>query len=100
MRDLEEALAKFATQTWCEPLAGFMERARYLQLPKLDILSVFRRVSELVPSSFVKSVDPFEWNNEYYLAYLAGTRLNVVRELEQKKVLPTQANFCFEAPIC
>jgi hypothetical protein len=44
MRDLKEALAKFATQTWCEPLVGFMERARYPQLPKPDILSVFRGV--------------------------------------------------------
>jgi hypothetical protein len=44
MRDLKEAVAKFATQTWCEPLVGFMERARYLQLPKPDILSVFHGV--------------------------------------------------------
>jgi hypothetical protein len=29
MRDLKEALAKFATQARCEPLVGFTKRARY-----------------------------------------------------------------------
>ena len=47
MRDLKEALAKLATQTRCEPLVGFAERARYLRLPKPDILSVFRMVEEV-----------------------------------------------------
>jgi hypothetical protein len=47
MRDLKEALAKFATQVRYEPLVGFAERARYPQLPKPDILSVFRRVEEV-----------------------------------------------------
>jgi hypothetical protein len=47
MRDLKEAGVKPATQAWCEPLVGFAERARYLLLPKPDILSVFRRVKEV-----------------------------------------------------
>ncbi len=47
MRDLKEALAKFATQVRYEPLVGFAERARYPRLPKPDILSVFRRVEEV-----------------------------------------------------
>jgi hypothetical protein len=47
MKDLNEALAKFATQAWCEPLVGFAERARYPRLPKPYILSVFRRVEEV-----------------------------------------------------
>jgi hypothetical protein len=42
MRDLKEAGAKFATQAWCEPLAGLEGRARYPRLPKPDILSVTR----------------------------------------------------------
>ena len=42
MRDLKEAVAKIATQTWCEPLGGFTGRARYPRLPKPDILSVTR----------------------------------------------------------
>ena len=40
MKDLKEAVAKIVTQTWCEPLAGRVEWARYLSLPKPDILSV------------------------------------------------------------
>jgi hypothetical protein len=44
MRDLKEAGAKSVTQTWCEPLEGYTERARYPRLPKPDILSVFREV--------------------------------------------------------
>ncbi len=47
MRDLKEAGVEPATQARCEPLAGFAERARYLLLPKPDILSVFRRVKEV-----------------------------------------------------
>ena len=47
MRDLKEAGVESATQAWCEPLAGFAERARYLPLPKPDILSVFRGVEEV-----------------------------------------------------
>jgi hypothetical protein len=47
MRDLKEAGVKPATQARCEPPAGFAERARYLPLPKPDILSVFRRVEEV-----------------------------------------------------
>jgi len=46
-RDLKEALAKFATQAWCEPQVGFAGRARYPRLPKPDILSVFRKVEEV-----------------------------------------------------
>jgi len=47
MRDLKEACVKSATQARCEPLVGFVERARYLLLPKPDILSVFCRVKEV-----------------------------------------------------
>jgi len=47
MRDLKEARVKLATQTWCEPLVGSTERARYPRLSKPDILSVFRWVEEV-----------------------------------------------------
>ncbi len=40
MRDLKEACVKIATQTWCEPLVGLAEWARYLRLSKPYILSV------------------------------------------------------------
>jgi|APCry1669188910_1035180.scaffolds.fasta_scaffold13996_3 hypothetical protein len=47
MRDLKEAGVKPATQARCEPLVGSTERARYLPLPKPDILFVFRGVDEV-----------------------------------------------------
>jgi hypothetical protein len=47
MRDLKEAGVKFAIQARCEPQVGQAERARYPQLSKPDILSVFRKVQEV-----------------------------------------------------
>ena len=47
MRDLKEAGAKPATQARCEPLGGSAGWARYPELPKPDILSVFRKVEEV-----------------------------------------------------
>jgi putative DNA primase/helicase len=42
----------------------------------------------LVPSSFVTAVSPFGWDREYYVASLAGARLNVVGELPDDKPIP------------
>ena len=42
MRNLKEAVAKIATQTWCESLEGLEGRMRHLPLSKSYILSVFR----------------------------------------------------------
>ncbi|HDL89533.1 MAG TPA: hypothetical protein ENG14_01350 [Thermodesulforhabdus norvegica] len=42
MRDLKEAVAKIATQTWCEPLVGLEGRAWYRGLLKPNILYVTR----------------------------------------------------------
>ena len=42
----------------------------------------------LVPSSFVTAVSPFGWDKEYYVASLAGARLNVVGELSDDKPIP------------
>jgi len=50
-----------------------------------------RILRELVPSSFVTAVSPFNWNNEYYLASLVGARLNVVGELPDNKSIPAAA---------
>lgn len=50
-----------------------------------------RMLRELVPKSFVAAVSPFNWNNEYYLASLAGARLNVVGELQGSKPIPSAA---------
>jgi putative DNA primase/helicase len=50
-----------------------------------------RIIRELVPDEFVSAVSPFNWANEYYLATLAGARLNVVGELPDDKSIPAAA---------
>lgn len=45
----------------------------------------------LVPSPFVTAVSPFNWDQEYFLATLAGSRLNVVGELPSDRPLPGAA---------
>ena len=50
-----------------------------------------RIIRELVPPSFVTAVSPFNWGSEYYLASLAGARLNVVGELQDSKPIPAAA---------
>ena len=45
----------------------------------------------LVPSAFHSAVSPFKWDSEYYLASLAGARLNVVGELPDDKSIPAAA---------
>ncbi len=50
-----------------------------------------RMLRGLVPQSFVTAVTPFNWNNEYYTASLAGARLNVVGELQGSKPIPAAA---------
>jgi putative DNA primase/helicase len=42
----------------------------------------------LVPPSFVTAVSPFVWHKEYFVASLAGTRLNVVGELSDDEPIP------------
>jgi putative DNA primase/helicase len=48
-------------------------------------------IYELVPKSFTSAVSPFNWNGEYYIASLAGARLNVVGELPEGKPIPAAA---------
>lgn len=43
----------------------------------------------LVPRASHTSVSPFKWDSEYYLANLAGKRLNVVGELPDDKPIPS-----------
>ncbi|MBK6593297.1 MAG: hypothetical protein IPG23_11425 [Burkholderiales bacterium] len=45
----------------------------------------------LVPSEFVTAVSPFVWDREYYIASLAGARLNVVGELPDGDAIPAAA---------
>lgn len=47
-----------------------------------------RILRALVPPSFVTAVSPFVWDKEYYVASLAGARLNVVGELPDDQSIP------------
>lgn len=42
----------------------------------------------LVPDSLVTAVSPFKWGQDYHLAALAGSRLNVVGELPDETAIP------------
>lgn len=42
----------------------------------------------LVPDSLVTAVSPFKWGQDYHLAALAGSRLNVVGELPDETPIP------------
>lgn len=44
--------------------------------------------TELVPSEFVTAVSPFNWGKDYFVASLAGARLNVVGELPDNESIP------------
>lgn len=42
----------------------------------------------LVPKEFVSAVSPFSWGKDYFIATLAGIRLNVVGELPDNESIP------------
>jgi P4 family phage/plasmid primase-like protien len=46
-------------------------------------------IGGLVPAQFVTSTSPHRWSNDYFLAVLAGKRLNLVGELSKKEAVPT-----------
>lgn len=45
-------------------------------------------IEELVPKEWHAASSPFRWDAEYYLADLAGKRLNVVGELPEEEPIP------------
>lgn len=45
-------------------------------------------MDELVPRDWRTAVSPFKWDSEYYIASLAGKRLNLVGELPQSQPIP------------
>lgn len=45
-------------------------------------------MDELVPKDWRTAVSPFKWDSEYYVASLAGKRLNLVGELPQSQPIP------------
>jgi putative DNA primase/helicase len=50
-----------------------------------------RIIRGLVPADFVTAISPFRWGHDYHVATLAGSRLNVVGELEENKAIPASA---------
>ena len=50
--------------------------------------TIERIIRQLVPSKFITAVSPFVWDKEYFVASLAGSRLNVVGELPDDKPIP------------
>jgi len=47
-----------------------------------------RILRNLVPTIFVTAVSPFKWAQDYHVATLAGSRLNVVGELPENEAIP------------
>ncbi len=50
-----------------------------------------KQIRALVPDEFVSAISPFNWNQEYHVASLAGKRLNVVGELPENTPIPASA---------
>lgn len=50
-----------------------------------------RILRRLVPKEFTSAVSPMFWDKEYYIASLAGMRLNVVGELPENECIPAAA---------
>jgi P4 family phage/plasmid primase-like protien len=48
-------------------------------------------IAKLVPDSFITAVSPFNWDKEYYLASLIGSRFNSVGELSDSRPIPAAA---------
>ena len=50
--------------------------------------TIMKLIEAMLPSEFRSAVSPFRWDSEYYLANLAGKRLNVVGELPDDEPIP------------
>lgn len=50
--------------------------------------TIMKIIERLVPEDARSAVSPFNWDSEYYLANLAGKRLNVVGELPDDEPIP------------
>lgn len=50
--------------------------------------TIMKIIEQLVPEDARSAVSPFNWDSEYYLANLAGKRLNVVGELPDDDPIP------------
>ena len=45
-------------------------------------------IKQLVPPTFFTAISPYDWDREYYVAQMQGSRLNVAGELEQERAIP------------
>lgn len=50
--------------------------------------TIMKIIEAIVPPQYRAAVSPFRWDSEYYLANLAGKRLNVVGELPDDEPIP------------
>lgn len=50
--------------------------------------TLMKIIEKLLPEEVCSAVSPFKWDSEYYLANLAGKRLNVVGELPDDEPIP------------
>lgn len=50
--------------------------------------TLMKIIEKLLPEEVCSAVSPFKWDSEYYLANLAGRRLNVVGELPDDEPIP------------
>lgn len=54
--------------------------------------TLMKIIEAMMPPEWRSAISPFKWDNEYYLASLAGKRLNLVGELTDEIPIPA-ANF-------
>lgn len=45
-------------------------------------------IKALVPATFFTAISPYDWDREYYVAQMQGSRLNVAGELDQERAIP------------
>lgn len=64
---------------------AFLWLDRYGRAGKGTLQSIYKN---LVPECLTTAISPVGWREEYYLARLAGQRLNVVGELAEDKPIP------------
>lgn len=50
--------------------------------------TIMKIITAMLPDEVCAAVSPFKWDSEYYLANLAGKRLNVVGELPDDEPIP------------
>lgn len=53
--------------------------------------TLLRIIEALIPEQYRDACDPFKWGQEYYIASLAGKRLNSVGELPDNEYIPGNA---------